>query len=284
MLKGKSCKTFEDFMRGGKCEADPPLFQLGSVSSSVRVRTKPTEIRPASRLAVCTVATGAKAEQLGQCSLPPMSKYADRCGADLVVLKEDHCPAWPIANKFQVEHVVSQYDRTLFVDVDVWIKPNAPNAFEVMPSGLWMHDDTAYLRRAQWLEQEAKEISEGQEMPKPEKVRCWNSGVVMCDREHAAIWSAPKHPIRPTHTAEQTHVGLMAEWWDIQPMDLRFNSQWWMKGWQSMAQDAWFVHLANMPHRQRLEWMEDQGGSQILRSTVPRPTGCRVAPRVQQNG
>ena len=51
-----------------------------------------------------------------------MQRYAHREGADLVVITDDHVAAYPIGNKFAVQHVAASYDRTLFIDVDVWIR------------------------------------------------------------------------------------------------------------------------------------------------------------------
>ena len=131
------CRHDNHLLDGGGCLDTPQLFlpmvkQVEPVERDdhwyratqrkVLVTIKPTQYRPRKPLAICTVIVGENARELSRITLPLMANYAKRVDADLVVIDQDQVPDYPIANKFQVQHVAEAYDRTLFIDIDIWIR------------------------------------------------------------------------------------------------------------------------------------------------------------------
>ncbi|MCG7549949.1 glycosyltransferase [Pseudoalteromonas sp. Of7M-16] len=90
-----------------------------------------------------------------QAALKSFELYADRVGADLIVSKSLHykidiaepayhaSPAW--TEKLRIGELLKEYDRVLYLDSDVLIKPNAKDLFELYPDR-----DTTY-----WLNEGA---------------------------------------------------------------------------------------------------------------------------------
>ena len=247
---------------GGGCFANPPLFlpapkqpKREKPSGRVRITIPPTTYTPTRPYALCTVAVGRKSQELAEYTLPAMQRYADRVGADLVVLTDDHVPAYPIANKFAVEHVADAYERTLFVDIDAFIRDGAPSMFDLPAGTVYIHDDSPFNRdpNPEWQRREYEAIARQQRVPNTAS-KCWNTGVVLCDREHASIWSPPVRPLITSHTAEQSWIGLQLHNSGISfsTFDVRWNTQFWFHNFEKMEPEAWFIHMAAASHAERL--------------------------------
>ena len=100
------------------------------------------------------------AQQLLDVTRHSIQKYAEKCGADYIELKDDQHPTWPMANKYRVYNVSSVYDKTLYLDCDVMIKDDAPNLFELTPDDkfcvLEEISDWENRRWTTWIETEQK--------------------------------------------------------------------------------------------------------------------------------
>lgn len=215
-----------------------------------------TDITPHADKAIVTMAIGRKAEEVSTYTVPQMQRYADRVGAELVVIRDDQFPEFPIGNKFRMAEIGKLYDRTLFLDGDVWITDRTPNLFTLPTGKVWMHPDREQLAKFGWLRQDAELLSDTQKMPLPEAIVCYNTGVMLFDREHAGIWQVPQHPFAATHTAEQTWIEMqaIASGVPIGRLPLRYNLQWWMRErWGKSP--AFIHHIAGATHSKRIEWL-----------------------------
>ena len=90
-----------------------------------------------SDLAVVTWVAGDKGYKWFSATGPAMKHYADRVGADLIVLEGFGSQPYCFANKFRVRQVFEEYgyEFVLFVDADILLKPDCENFFEVVPDG-----------------------------------------------------------------------------------------------------------------------------------------------------
>ena len=73
-------------------------------------------------------------------TLPFMLKYADKCGADFIILADD-APFLTEDNKphyriLEIEKLFDKYDRILNLDADMIVTPDCPNIFEVVPEDM----------------------------------------------------------------------------------------------------------------------------------------------------
>lgn len=214
------------------------------------------QVSPINERAIVTVAAGERAKEIAEYTVPQMAHYADKCGADLVVLSDDQFPEYRIGNKFRLAGIGQHYDRTLFVDVDVWMQRDTPNLFQLSRDRVWAHPDKNYLRWFAFFDADCGMWKDTQQVELPKHMKVYNTGFVLFSSEHALIWEKPKQPFFDTHTAEQTWVEIQARNAGVKFADLplRYNLQWWMRDHWG-RQDAFIYHLANCPHQERLEWL-----------------------------
>lgn len=253
--KHKPCDIGYFQKKGRGCFDDPPRFD-----------DRPSHTFPKFEWAgeggercVCTIVVGDNAEELAQYTLPRIKAYADRCDAKLVVLRGDEYPAWPMANKFRIKPVAEKFERTLYCDIDVWLRDKIPNVFELFPPGkIYAHRDQNYLNHGH-LDEDAVILG------RPESVtECWNSGFKLLDRVHADIWTPPKSVEKFTHTLEQStaEIHIKEKGYAVEPLPPEWNCQYWFR---DKYGPAWLesnvVHLAGCPHETRVELLRQLAGT-----------------------
>ena len=107
---------------------------------------------------VIIVAVTDEIESIAALTLPKMQAYADRCDAELIVLRG-------LPEKYQhpkyrmFEASDKDADRYLIVDADILIRDSAPNIFEAFPQGNWMFDEGA-MRGLDMFAQQKREVCE----------------------------------------------------------------------------------------------------------------------------
>jgi hypothetical protein len=207
-----------------------------------------------------TVATGRTHEDILAVTRPSLVAYAAKCDADYIELTNTTADWWGY-EKFRVYEFARKYAQTLYVDADIWIKSECPDLFSL--DCVAMHDDRVALEAIptglDWAKPEFDAILRSQQiLPRPVG-RIWNTGVVLCTRDTADIWQAPEHPLPTSHCAEQWWVTQRCDEhsYHVQPLDRRFNNQWWMPDFAERVDDAYIVHWANAPDKARTirEWI-----------------------------
>lgn len=217
------------------------------------VPTDPTPNPQRPRL-IITVATGEEHERLVEVSGPAMKAYADTVNADFLVLTGTTQPWWGL-EKFRICPYVEAYERTMFLDADVLVRDGSPDIFELVPVGhVGMHDDATMISQL-WSIRHREELCESQGVPAwlPPTMR--NTGVVVCDRMHADIWTPPRLPIPEHHCDEQFWIERWTRYYWNFHLPPEFNTQWYWKDFMERAKSAWFVHLANCPASERRDLM-----------------------------
>lgn len=208
-------------------------------------------IQPREDRLVITVATG-KARELLRVTEGAMRDYAARIDADFIALT-NHTQPWPLAEKWRVEHYAKAWPRTLYVDADVFIRPESPNIFDAVPAGsVGVHDDWPQVEVAtragvssRWVHREQTAVgkSQGVEIPPG----CLNSGVVVCDSKDSDIWRPPAQPFPITHCTEQHWVQYqILSRKKLFSLDDEWNFQWWANRDFAHIEEAHFIHLAGM--------------------------------------
>jgi len=219
---------------------------------AVDYKEEPLEAK--SELLVITIAAGQKALDVLELTGPQMQKYADKCGADFHVITDNLYPEYPLANKFRLKNLVANYQRVLFLDVDVWVRASAVDLFQsVFPGHVAIHDDYPHLADKSWITNEG-EITATQQQVEPIELRTLNSGVVLFDNSHLEMWTPPPLPFKPRHVSEQVWVecNLSRLGYPVLGLSVEYNTQWWFSDFKEREPDAHFVHLANCPHAERV--------------------------------
>jgi hypothetical protein len=88
--------------------------------------------------AIVTLCIGDSFEKLAHLTHPLMCAYAEKVRADFVVIDKPRLNISPIHyEKYQLAHLLDRYERILFVDTDVVIRPNSPDLFESVPINMF---------------------------------------------------------------------------------------------------------------------------------------------------
>lgn len=162
---------------------------------------------------------------------PQMARYAERIGADFHVIHVEESD-FPCGEKFRILPIVQGYDRTLFIDGDVLVEEDCPSLFDVVPKGfIGAHDDGRVGGEPllNWAQAETNELTDSQGVPRIKVEKAYNSGIIVCDREHAKFWEQPQKPYPRKHCMEQWWEWVTVVRYGIPHVDLPpvYNYQWW---------------------------------------------------------
>lgn len=84
------------------------------------------------RRLVLSIAVGEEYQKIAGYTHPTLKRYADRIGADFLVIDESNCstPHW---EKFQICQLLNHYDRIIYLDTDLIVRDDCPDLFEIVP-------------------------------------------------------------------------------------------------------------------------------------------------------
>jgi hypothetical protein len=168
----------------------------------------PPVITPTRDRLVVTVVVGDDAEQLHALTGPGQRGYAERHGADYLVIRgETQDRRMACAEKWRVKDYVPHYPGgTLYADADVVVRPTAPAVWDVAPpTSIGMRETTTFPNKLAWAAPKLRAVCRSQGVdPHPVALsRYWNSGVWVGRPEHAGYWQPPEHPYPAEFTAEE---------------------------------------------------------------------------------
>lgn len=140
---------------------------------------------------VLTISIGHHYHEVSKYTLPSIQKYADKIGADFINITEFNpnfiTQKW---NKFYIHELLNEYKRIIYLDVDILVREDCPNLFEVVPyNKLGMFDEGRYVPRYEFLEQASEYYNEPL---KKWSSSFYNSGVMVISRIHKNIFKLPK--------------------------------------------------------------------------------------------
>lgn len=196
-----------------------------------------------------TIACGEEYARLRTLTGPFFQDYADKCGATYFPMEGSVFRDWSMEEKFRIYHYAKNFEQTLYVDADCWIKPGCPDIFGMAETA--MHDDKVYIRnRGFWDLTEYNSVMRSQNQPEVTDLpRMLGAGVVLCSKETSWIWRRPEYPLPKTHCAEQCWVGHQAEKAGAVSLPSVYNWQSWFRDFRDGLPDAFIVHLASEPNR-----------------------------------
>lgn len=243
-----------------------PLARAREIWSRIAAAGQVAWFRPVNdtvkggRRLVITVATG-KAREWLRYTEGPMRAYAQAHGADFIALKNTTQGWWGL-EKFRIHEFAKAYDQTLYLDADVILTQSAKNLFELPQADVSIYDETDDIHSSGWLRSAWGKVTRCLGRPDYNEIqschgpgaykrygRSYNSGVVLCTRDGASVWTPPKLPI-PTelHVAEQIVVGwnLMRFNPSIYPLSVTHNLQAWNRLFVMRLPAAEIVHLSGL--------------------------------------
>jgi hypothetical protein len=227
---------------------DGPKAALASPPRSLLVPQPPAlDLQPNSKRAVVTVAVGEKARSLLRVTGPYMQAYADRLGADFVVLDQPCHPDWPMSGKFAIGRTLDHYERIAYVDVDVLLRPGCIDLFEQCgPDEFGAVNELGFMRSIP----AATHLIEDYQIYRvqmgfarlPEVEQYINAGIMIVPRAYKDLLLPPTRPTRTLHCDEQHHTNARIQDSGLPPiklLDRRANWQLWTdKDFRAAPDDA----------------------------------------------
>jgi len=203
------------------------------------------------KTAILTIVNGEKYEKIWSKTRPFFENYADKIGADLVVLSDaDNMPS-PHWIKFAIyEFLKKDYDRVAFIDADILIRPDAPSLFDIVSEDKFgIFNEGRFTPRALCL-YEVKSVY-GIDLPNWNNQDYYNTGVMVVSRKHRHVFSPVKNlkPLRNSF-GEQTYLNyrLFDLGIEVQELEYKFNSMSIMNRLTGLTRlDSYFIHYAGWP-------------------------------------
>ena len=227
---------------------------------------------PKKDLAICTIGANEVAKKQLDITREHIMSYAKKCNADYVELNGDQCPEMPMYNKWRLNQVTQHYKKTLYLDVDIVIRPNAPNLFEITPDDkISAFDEYPVVKSSQDLAfaivpedknthpQASYFLAERDVVglhynSVPNHLWCVNGGVLMIPHGLRKLYRQPKKPYPCLWCFDQNLLSTRLNRSNFNKLHSKWN--WGYVGtkfWQGLG-SAHFIHVnGSRPNEYRLE-------------------------------
>lgn len=151
-------------------------------------------------------------------SLDSIKLYAEKYDLSLIVLDEllitqDSWQGCFCNEKFQLMNWFNRYDRILYLDLDILVNPDAPNIFDVYPSGTWALDES----HLPWTQEDAAFFESKYDLQFPTvngKKRMLNAGVQLLDKSIESVLRQ-YDPLTFTRSFENGTKGDEQTYWNM---------------------------------------------------------------------
>lgn len=212
--------------------------------------------------AILTIVSGDKYQKIWSLCEPFFNAYADKCDADLLVLRDipSHLPS-PHWAKFVIYDLLHKsYSRIAFIDADAIIRPDTPSLFDIVPEDEFgIFNEGHYTPRSVCLH-EVKKVYDV-DLPTWNGRDYYNTGVMVVSRKHRHIFKV-QDQIKPLRNSfgEQTYLNMriMQSGEKVCLLNHRFNRMSLMDRLTGMSRlDSYIVHYAGF---------DVMGGPTILES------------------
>jgi Glycosyltransferase family 9 (heptosyltransferase) len=193
--------------------------------------------------AIVTIASGEYFQQMARLTHPTIRAYADRVGADFLVWTDTSAYKYPEYKKMEIGALLNTYDRVLYLDTDVIIRPDAPDIFNVVPEdSLGILEESRYFDRAVSTVQFMTRIGFNAALWNG---KYYNAGIYVCSRCHQDLFVKP--PTEWDHFRDQSWFNTLISDRKIKifPLPHRFNRfVLFDRIFGEERLDAWFLHYA----------------------------------------
>jgi lipopolysaccharide biosynthesis glycosyltransferase len=212
---------------------------------------------------IITVAIGEEYGELIKLTGPHLENYAKRCNADYIVVGGEKTQGYPWLEKLRIYPFIQKYNRTAFVDADIFISKDAPNIFDEVPEDCvgafcdWeQNSKPAKIHGNYWIDRwKSERLDVATSILNPKDFKKYidlshdktliNSGVVICSKQHADVWEPINKPFVKHTLSEQyiveMRILLRHKWHQL---DKVWNCQPWFSDGVFYTEPSYFKHLA----------------------------------------
>ncbi len=213
-------------------------------------------------------------EPIREIVYPLFEHYAKKCRADFHSIEDIENPQCPVLDKFRVCDFLKDYDRLLFLDGDILIRPDCPDLFKMVPSEwfaaydegsqLWSLDNlterlSAIGKLASLWQLEQPIFPSTFQLGSP--VSYYNSGVFLMHKCHEYVWRKPEIdplPLPNVPCAEQVYMNwaLAQHKTKVYHLPVCFN-QMPHNYWRDYQHSSYMLHYAgNLTIEERIAEMK----------------------------
>lgn len=186
-------------------------------------------------------------EALTNLTFPTMREYADRIGAEFVIVNESYMPL-PGLEKFQIFNLLNKYHRIIWLDPNVIVRDDCPNLFDVVGKeeiGLFnaaRFDDCKSL-----LVDAIKDSGINIEMPE-KNFSFYDTGVFVVSRIHKFIFAQPKNETKYSEGLLNVRILKEKDNLKIKELEYKLNR---MQGIDRITGEhrraSYIIHYKNVP-------------------------------------
>lgn len=223
-------------------------------------------------LAIMTIVVGPGTESIWEKSRPYFEAYADKVGADLIVMRNIPTVTRPIYKAPYSKEIIrteeetlypsahwlkltlgqwlhKKYRRVIYLDADLIIRPDCPNLFEIVPEQkLGIFNEGKFAPRAIALHDARIKMGP---LPGWDGTTYYNTGVMVLSRYHRHVFNNPEGPIQPLRFpfGEQTYLNhrIISRQVPIHELTYQFNRMGILNKWTGTSRlDAYIVHYAGI--------------------------------------
>lgn len=241
---------------------------------------------PTSDYAVCVIPANNSAMELLNISRESIKTYAKKCDADYIELTGDQHPDWPMANKYRLYQVTSKYNKTLYLDCDVFISPNADNIFDETPDDkisaydeyeVWqLKNETGWIeqqqdtiiRRLNEKELHDKYLDNGRTIFPNSMI---NGGVLVIPKSCSHYYQQPESPYPKHWCFDQNYLTLLLPDDKFHKLDYKYNN---------LRESPWFYknfHKSFFNHCNGGKGLIDKRKTELLKMSEAKSDTKRVS-------
>lgn len=141
------------------------------------------------KTAVITMCFG-NFDKLAEYTHPTIKAYAEKIGADFIVINEKKLTTKFIHyEKFQLYHYLTKYNRIIFMDTDLIVRPDTPNLFDIVPEHKFAaFNEGRFINSVEIIRDACMKFNIS--LPKWDR-QYYNTGVLVFSRLHKDIFKKP---------------------------------------------------------------------------------------------
>lgn len=206
---------------------------------------------------VLTISIGEHYNKISELTVPFIKNYADKIGADFLLINEFNekyiTQKW---NKFYISELLNQYKRIIYLDIDIIIRKDCPNLFEIVPENcLGMFNEGRYVARYEFLEQASEYYGEPL---KKWNGKFYNSGVMVISRIHKQLFRMPKGIDFVETDQPYINLRILNDKIEMFDLDYRFNRMDILDSICGISRlDSYIIHYAGAPENQIFNVLEN---------------------------
>jgi hypothetical protein len=170
--------------------------------------------------------------------------YANRIGCQLIEIKGEYSKnmhaCWP---KYLAAKVAKDFDKTLYLDTDVYISKTAPNIFERVPDNCWCMVDESSINRAKYeiMDSEYNMLMDRMESKHHCRWHINNAGILIIPRNGHEIYKIEEPWILDNFADEQTLFNYTMYGRELHILDTSWNTMPFTKSREPVK----FFHIAS---------------------------------------